>query len=112
MTRHVRTLLAALAVAFAAATVAHAAGSTAMSVDMALADAGATDMAACQDCGNDAGSPEACDFDCVPLVLARPDTGGGLPVPDIRPATPDRGSGFAGRTGPPEPRPPRTLSLT
>lgn len=100
-------------VAFAAGTVAQSAGSAAMASEMITADAGVTDMGACDACD----VPEAgivgisCDFVCA---------AGGLAAMSISPAdsvatvASDRPAGMPARTAhgfaaPPSTQPPRTF---
>tara|TARA_R110000787_G_scaffold262422_10_gene368035 strand:+ start:509 stop:850 length:342 start_codon:yes stop_codon:yes gene_type:complete len=112
MKKFVRILMIALIAAFAVGTVAHAASNTAMSLKMVLADGGAMDMADCQGCGFDGdGENEglSCDIVCVSPLLAN--LGVEAQVLQVsRPSLSTRSFyDLAGRTGPPEPYPPRTL---
>lgn len=112
MGRLARVLVIVLLAAFAAGTVVHAAVVTSMSVKMALADPSSADMADCQGCSGDDGEAPVCDLDCVtPLVASITDgaLGHAALVSDIAVAL-DRI--ISGRTGPPDPHPPRTIVLS
>lgn len=103
-----RLLLCLWLAAFAASTVAQAAGSTAMMIAMA-AEAG-SQMAGCPDCDDEPADADgfACNVDCTSLWS-------GLPVdyPGYRPIVPSKDFGPAaaedrpGRIGPPDPLPPK-----
>lgn len=112
MVKPVQILVFALLTAFAVGSIAHAAGTTTMSLKMALGDAGVVDMADCQGCGTDTDGDEGgldCDVVCVAPILAylSPEEG----VPAVTGLTPSVRAFYnlVGRTGPPEPSPPRTL---
>ena len=112
MVKRVRICVFALLTAFAVASVAHATSATTMSLKMALADGGAMDMADCQGCGSDSDGDDGglgCDMVCVAPFLAYLGPEGSVPaVTGIYPSA--RASyDLVGRTGPPEPYPPRTL---
>lgn len=97
---------------FAMGIVVHSAGATTMSLKMALGDVGAADMADCQGCGADTDSEEAgptCDIVCTVSFAA--DLG---QVDTFSPrfaelATLQLVEHLTGRTGLPEPYPPRIL---
>lgn len=79
---------------------------------MAMAAAVGMDMDGCDDCGDTGDGKMACDPVCATpfLAIAGPDAA-------LRDATPGsfakaRAEGFRGQTGPPDPYPPRTLTLT
>lgn len=83
-----------------------------MSIKMALADGGTMDMADCKGCGSgnegDDGGLD-CDMVCVAPFLANLSPEGSSPIVT---GTCPSSCGFydlAGRTGPPEPHPPRTF---
>lgn len=107
----VRALLIALVAAFAVGTVAHSASVTVMDVEMALssADMGMSD---CQGCPDADGQALSCDSICVTPVMAV--------LPSIRTSLPPATSctacfevrSVAGRTGPPDPYPPRSIILS
>ncbi|RFC63828.1 hypothetical protein DY251_20645 [Mesorhizobium denitrificans] len=69
-------------------------------------------MGDCQDCPSDTGNSLACDQACVvPLIAIAPVAGINLPAAQIDVAvSPVKES--AGRTGPPQPYPPRTIILS
>ncbi|MBA4228765.1 hypothetical protein [Parvibaculum sp.] len=112
MVKLVRIFVFALLAAFAVGSGAHAMSTTTMSIKMALADGGAMDMADCQGCGSDGDGDDgglSCSMVCVTPLLASLSPEGSVPLvtgisPSVR-AFYD----LAGRTGPPEPYPPRTL---
>ena len=112
VTKLVRIFVFALLTAFAVGSVAHATSATAMSLKMALADGGAMDMADCQGCGSDNEGDDGglgCDMVCVAPLLANLSPEGSVPaVTGISPSA-RAFYDLVGRTGPPEPYPPRTL---
>jgi hypothetical protein len=108
----IRIFTIALLALFAAGIIVHSAGATSMSLKMALGDAGVADMADCQGCGTDTDGEDTgptCEIVCTVSFAASPgqvDTAG----PDIaHVARPLLVQHLAGRTGPPEPYPPRIL---
>lgn len=127
MQRWVRVLALALLATFAVASVVHAASAVTMSLTMALVDHGALDRAAPDHAASDVDALhvagcDACDpatdergdrLACDALCLASPAANLGQDrVPPIRPREPLARfdiPGLAGRTGRPEPLPPRTL---
>lgn len=114
MSRLARTLLVALLAVFAASVVVHAASATTMAVKMALADGGAMDMADCDGCGSgDAGdkSGPPCDIVCIAPFVATVNAETAPAFPMSATAVTWVSRDFAGRTGPPDPYPPRTLIL-
>lgn len=110
-----RILMIVLVAAFAAGSVAHAASATSIAVKMALAGAGGMNMTDCEWCGTDGDDDDAdgtCDLVCVTTLIATVgcDT---VPQPPVMThAAGESVCGFVGRTGPPEPYPPRTLILS
>ena len=112
MVKLVRIFVFALLAAFAVGSVAHATSTTTMSIKMALADGGAMDMADCQGCGSDSGDNNGgidCDMVCVAPILANLNLE--VSVPAVVGISPSASAFYdlVGRTGPPEPYPPRTL---
>lgn len=109
--RSVRILTIVLLAAFAAGSVAHAASATVMDVTMALAGAGGTDMPECDGCADGDDNPPPCNGLCVAPLLAMSNPGPILhPVVDAQ--TGDASThDVVGRTGPPDPSPPRTIVL-
>jgi hypothetical protein len=111
MSTLVRILAVVFLAAFAAGTAARAAASTDMSLKMSMAkmDGGMPD---CQDCPGDDGQASACDQFCVtsmaaicaPVAAELPHVAGIVSLPPAEPSD--------GRTGPPEPYPPRTIFLS
>ena len=113
MQKFVRILAAALLVVFAAGSVVHATSATTMAVKMALADGGPMDMADCTGCYTDGNGDEGgliCDPVCTAPLVADLGTEFTVSVPVAVPTAEPRGVyDFVGRTGPPDPYPPRTL---
>lgn len=109
----IRTLALILLAAFAAGTIAHAAGATTMAVNMALTASGAMNMGDCERCVSDGGDKKnaaTCDIACV-----FPFSGTVSPEQAVHSQTAATASAFglfdvAGRTGPPDPYPPRSPS--
>jgi hypothetical protein len=103
----------ALLAVFAAGSVVHVASATTVSLQMALADGAAMDMADCEGCGTGGDGDEsglACGTVCVAPFTATlaQENASGLRVVAKSPA-PSGVHDFVGRTGPPDPYPPRTL---
>jgi hypothetical protein len=98
--------------AFAAGTVVHAANAATMNMKMTLAAIDGADMGDCKDCPDGSDDMQPCDNFCISPILAV--------VPSVQPSLPEVGNtaeGFAahsvsGRTGLPEPYPPRTTTLS
>lgn len=113
MSKFVRILVVALLAVFAAGSVVHATSTTTMAVKMALADGGPMDMADCTGCDADGNGDEnglACDLVCTAPSIAGSGAETALSVPvALSIAAPKGVSDFVGRTGPPDPYPPRTL---
>lgn len=113
MSKLARILVVALLAVFAAGSVVHATVATTMIVNMTFADDGLMDMADCASCDTDENGDESglvCDFVCTAPFIAGlgPATALSLPAAVSRAAS--TGSyDFVGRTGPPDPYPPRTL---
>lgn len=109
MSKIARILAVVFLAVFAAGTAAHAAAATDMSLKMSMASMDAGGDMDCTGCPGDEGQAAACDQFCVttPAALCAP-AGIGLPdgadvVAILLGSRPD------GRTGPPEPYPPRTI---
>lgn len=113
MRRVSRLLLCLWLAVFAVGTAVHATAGTAMALDMAMASDAAMDMPGCAACDDDAG-PDAdsatCDINCtapsIALLTSAPAqaTFGVAQVLTV----PDR-EGRLGRTGPPDPFPPKPI---
>lgn len=99
-------------VVFAASTVLHAASATTNSATMSLAGGGAMGMAGCDGCDPAAdghGDHLACDAVCLGPLAATLGPDGVLPIDAGEPLMRYAIAGLVGRTGRPEPFPPRTL---
>ena len=112
MSKLTRILAVVFLAAFAAGTAAHAAAATDMSLKMSMATMDDGGMADCQDCPGDGGQASACDQFCVTTLSAIcPPATAELPhvaaLVSSPPAEPSDG-----RTGPPDPYPPRTTFLS
>jgi hypothetical protein len=112
MAKFVRMTVIALLAMFAASTVVHAASATGMSLEMAMADDSGMDMADCVGCDDDGSGPDglACDILCVAPMVGLLDSSAASD--DIAPSSvlkPVAAYTFSGRTGPPDPFPPRVL---
>ncbi|MAB12293.1 MAG: hypothetical protein CMI59_00090 [Parvibaculum sp.] len=98
--------------AFAAGTVVHAVNAATMSAMMTLAAIDGADMGDCQDCADGTGDMPSCDNACVSPILAV--------VPSDEPSLPGAETtteslvlqSVVGRTGPPDPYPPRSIILS
>lgn len=112
MIARTRIFTLALLAFFAVGIVVQSAGATSMSLKMALGDASVADMADCKGCGTDTDSEEGgptCDIVCTvsfAASLCRVDTFGPR-FAEL--ATPKLVEHLVGRTGLPEPYPPRTF---
>lgn len=112
MVARTRIFTLALLALFTAGIVVHSAGATSMSLKMALADAGVADLADCQGCGTDTDSEEGgptCDIVCTVSFAASLGQVDTFSPRFAELARPQRVEHLAGRTGLPEPYPPRTL---
>ncbi|MFU0503816.1 hypothetical protein [Pseudaminobacter sp. NGMCC 1.201702] len=112
MNRLVRVLAVVFLAAFAAGTAAHAAAATNMSLKMSMATMDDGGMADCQDCPGDDAQATACDQFCVttlaaicpPAATEHPHVAASVSSPPAERSD--------GRTGPPDPYPPRTTLLS
>lgn len=112
MARYVRVLMIMMLAAFAAGTVVHTANAATMSAKMTLAVIDGAGMGDCQDCPNGNDDMQPCDNVCVSPVLAVVPSGQpGLPSVEMTTESPVL-QGATGRTGLPEPYPPRTTTLS
>ena len=107
----VRTLVVALLIVFSASSVVYATNATTMAVRMALADSGPANMAGCTDCDEDRNGDMGgvtCDIACTPPIAADLGTVSSHCVPvAVSTAAMEGVYGCVGRTGPPDPYPPR-----
>ncbi|MBO6720121.1 MAG: hypothetical protein JJ913_19430 [Rhizobiaceae bacterium] len=112
MVRYVRIFMIVVLAAFAAGTVAHAVNAATMSMKMTLAAIDGADMGDCKDCPDGKGDVQPCDNACVSPILGV--------VPSGQPSLPHAETtteslvlqSVAGRTGPPDPYPPRSIILS
>jgi len=112
MARHVRILMIMVLAAFAAGTVVHAANAATMSAKMTLAVIDGADMGDCQDCSDGNGDMPPCDNVCVSPILAVVPSGQ-TSLPGAETTTDSFVlQSVTGRTGPPDPYPPRTTILS
>lgn len=113
MSKFVRILVVALLAVFAAGSVVHATSTTTMAVKMALADGDTMEMADCTGCDTDGRGDDgglACDLVCTAPFVADLATKFDLSGPVGVSTAGQKGIyDFVGRTGPPDPYPPRTL---
>lgn len=113
MVRASRLLLCLWLAAFAAGTVVHATAGTAMALDMAMASDAGMDMPSCVACDGDAGADAdgvVCDIDCTApsiAVFTSATAQAFLGIAKVM-TVPDREIRL-GRTGPPEPFPPKPI---
>lgn len=115
MRRLARILVIASLAAFVASGFALATSATAMSIEMALADEGAMDMADDQDCDSGAAGHMTgadCHFACNSLLLYHLGEQAALSPPPTASFDLCGPPGFAGRTCPPDPHPPRSSILS
>lgn len=112
MSRLARILVVALLAAFATSSVVHVASATTISVKLALADGGAMDMADCEGCGSGDTGGAPCDMVCIAPFVANVSAETAPAFPLSATAVTWVSRDFAGRTGPPDPYPPRTLILS
>jgi hypothetical protein len=89
----------------------HAMSMTTMTVDMVLAEAGGMSMDDCDDCGSD-GAGATCDYVCGPNFVATAVAEQVHQSPIAGREAAGHVGAIVGRTGPPEPYPPRTLIAT
>jgi hypothetical protein len=112
MTLWVRSLAILLLAAFTVGTVMHTAGAATMSVKMTLAAIDGADMGDCQDCPDGNGDTPSCDNACVsPILAVVPSGQPSLPGAETTTKSPVLQS-VTGRTGPPDPYPPRSIILS
>jgi|TARA_Y100000815_G_scaffold144340_1_gene130620 hypothetical protein len=111
MKRYVRILTILMLAVFAAGSVVHTANSASMNTTMALT-AFDNDMGDCQDCPDGSDNMLSCDYICVsPLSAILPSGESGLPAAvTITEKSVDRS--MTGRTGLPNPYPPRSTILS
>jgi len=108
MGKFARLLAVLLVAVFAAATLGAAAGATAMTVEMALADSG--DGGGCYGCAGDDGMLLSCDQACVTSLPALPATAAVTDPAVAEAFAPAAGGPLVSWTWPPDPSPPRFSS--
>lgn len=112
MRRYIGILMIIALAAFASGSVAQAATAADMSAKMTLAMIDGVAMGDCQDCPDGSEDMQSCDIVCVAPVLAVVPSGP-LGLPEVEAAA---GSlvpqDETGRTGPPDPYPPRSTILS
>jgi len=112
MARHVRILTILILAVFAAGSVVHAANAASMNIKMALAAIDGANMGDCQDCPDGGDNIQPCDNVCVfPILAVVPSGQFDLPGAETAPESLVHHS-VAGRTGPPDPYPPRSIMLS
>ncbi|MDZ5697081.1 hypothetical protein [Chelativorans sp. M5D2P16] len=112
MERYVRVLTILVLAVFAAGSAVHAANAASMSVKMALAAVDSGDMGDCQDCPDGSDDMQACDDVCVSPILALVPSGPpGMPAAETT-AESTVPRSVTGRTGLPDPYPPRSIILS
>jgi hypothetical protein len=112
MARYVRIFMIVVLAAFAAGTVAHAASAATMSMKMSLAAINGADMGDCQDCSDGNDNMPPCDNVCIsPILAVVPSGQPSLPGAQTTTESPVLQS-VVGRTGPPDPYPPRSTILS
>lgn len=112
MAKHVRILTILILAVFAAGSVVHAGNAASMNAKMALVAVDGGDMGDCQDWPDGGDDMQPCDNLCISHILAVVPSGqAGLPEVE---ATTESfvPRDVAGRTGPPDPYPPRTIILS
>ncbi|WP_157019375.1 hypothetical protein [Mesorhizobium xinjiangense] len=112
MVRYVRILTILMLAAFAAGSVVHAANAASMNMKMALTAYDSGDMGDCQDCPDGSDDMQACDNVCVsPILAVVPSGQAGLPRAETATESLVPHS-VVGRTGLPDPYPPRSIILS
>lgn len=112
MARYVRIFMIMMLAAFAAGSVVYAVNAATMSAKMTLAAIDGADMGDCQDCADGNGDMPSCDIVCVSSILAVvPTSQPILPGAETTTESPVLQS-VTGRTGPPDPYPPRSIILS
>lgn len=112
MARYVRIFMIVVLAAFAVGTVAHAANAATMSAKMSLAVIDGADMGDCKKCPDGKGDVQPCDNACVsPILAVVPSGQPSLPGAETTTESPVLQS-VTGRTGPPDPYPPRSTILS
>jgi len=112
MARYVRIFMIMMLAAFAAGTVLHAANAATMSAKMTLAAIDGADMGDYQDCSDGNDNIPPCDNVCIsPILAVVPSGQPSLPGAETTTESPVLQS-VIGRTGPPDPYPPRSIILS
>lgn len=117
MKTFVRVAALILFAVFAAGAGVYATDPTAAPMKMLHADGSGTDSAGCNDCGSGDGNGNdaidaTCDLLCTLSFVVVADTETTLPVPSTAHRAGYGADRFVGRTGPPEPYPPRCIIVS
>ncbi|MBE0704233.1 MAG: hypothetical protein IH582_13880 [Afipia sp.] len=108
----IRIFMIVMLAAFAAGTVVHTANAATMSAKMTLAVIYGADMGDCQDCSDGNDNSLKCDNVCIsPILAVVPSGQPSLPGAETITESPVLQS-VIGRTGPPDPYPPRSIILS
>lgn len=108
-------LAAVLVALFAAGSVVHTVGAAVTDLKMAVAAADGMNMPDCEGCGTGGGDDPAsiCDIPCITPALAALDVAAAIPRPiSVAAQSVPTDHSLTGRTGPPDPYPPRPLVLS
>ncbi len=112
MANHVRAFVILVLAAFTAGTFLHTTNATAMNVEMTLAAIDGAGMSDCQDCADKGDNMPPCETVCVsPALAIIPSVQAGVLVAHTITAS-NIIYGVTGRTGRPEPYPPRSITLS
>ena len=108
----IRIFMIVMLAAFAAGTVVHTANAATMSAKMTLAVVYCAGTGDCQDCSGGNDNNPKCDNACVsPILAVVPSGQPSLPGAETITESPVLQS-VIGRTGPPDPYPPRSIILS
>ena len=112
MANHVRAFVILLLVVFSAGTVLHTTSAAAMNFEMTLVAIDGAGMGDCQDCTGGGDNMPPCNTVCVsPALAVIPPIQAGVLVANTITAS-NIVYGVTGRTGRPEPYPPRSIILS
>ena len=112
MARHVRVLIILVLAAFTSATVVQTVNAMTMNMKMKIAATDSAGMDDCEDCTGSGESMSQCDSVCVsPMLAIIPNLQTKLPLVKTI-STSNIAQGATGRSGRPEPYPPRSNTLS